>query len=99
VSKLFFAALCEDVREEKAGKFSLMGLFDRFVVGDFWVVLPTFWFLLESDLTPRAITRLLSNSARFPVPQPAARVNFHSLRFFPEGGAGRLYTSLRWNID
>jgi hypothetical protein len=47
VSKLFFATLCDDVREEKSGKFSLMGLFDRFIVGDFRAPLPTFWLFAQ----------------------------------------------------
>ena len=41
--RLLFATLCDDVREEKSGKFSLMGIFDRFIVGDFRAPLPTFW--------------------------------------------------------
>lgn len=48
MSKLFFATLCDDVREEKSGKFSLMGLFDRFIVGDFRAPLPTFWLFAQS---------------------------------------------------
>ena len=47
MSKLFFATLCDDVREEKSGKFSLMGLFDRFIVGDFRAPLPTFWLFAQ----------------------------------------------------
>jgi hypothetical protein len=43
VPRLFFATLCDDVREEKSGKFSLMGIFDRFIIGDFRAPLPTFW--------------------------------------------------------
>jgi uncharacterized protein DUF6941 len=47
VAKLFFATLCDDVREEKSGKFSLMGIFDRFIVGDFRAPLPTFWLFAQ----------------------------------------------------
>ena len=43
MTKLLLATLCDDVREEKTGKFSVMGLFDRFLVTDFRVPLPTFW--------------------------------------------------------
>jgi hypothetical protein len=47
MAKLFLATLCDDVREEKSGKFSLMGLFDRFIVGDFRAPLPTFWLFVQ----------------------------------------------------
>lgn len=47
MAKLFLATLCDDVREEKSGKFSLMGLFDRFVVSDFRKPLPTFWLFVQ----------------------------------------------------
>ncbi|MBM4297663.1 MAG: hypothetical protein FJ143_07985 [Deltaproteobacteria bacterium] len=43
MAKLLLASLCDDVREEKSGKFSLMGLFDRFLINDFRAPLPTFW--------------------------------------------------------
>jgi hypothetical protein len=43
MAKLLLATLCDDVREEKSGKFSLMGLFDRFLINDFRAPLPTFW--------------------------------------------------------
>ena len=43
MAKLLLATLCDDVREEKSGKFSLMGLFDRFLITDFRAPLPTFW--------------------------------------------------------
>jgi len=43
MARLLLATLCDDVREEKTGKFSLMGLFDRFLVSDFRAPLPTFW--------------------------------------------------------
>ena len=36
------AVLCDDVRHEKAGKVSLMGLFDSFYVADFTQSLPSF---------------------------------------------------------
>ena len=45
--KLFFATVCDDVREEKSGKFSVMGIFDRFIVGDFRAPLPTFWLFAQ----------------------------------------------------
>jgi len=47
MAKLFLATLCDDVREEKSGKFSLMGLFDRFIVTDFRAPLPTFWLFVQ----------------------------------------------------
>ena len=47
MAKLILATLCDDVREEKSGKFSLMGLFDRFIVGDFRAQLPTFWLFVQ----------------------------------------------------
>lgn len=47
MAKLFLATLCDDVREEKSGKFSLMGLFDRFLVTDFRAPLPTFWLYVQ----------------------------------------------------
>ena len=47
MAKLFLATLCDDVREEKSGKFSLMGLFDRFIVADFRAPLPTFWLFVQ----------------------------------------------------
>ena len=47
MAKLFLATLCDDVREEKSGKFSLMGLFDRFLVVDFRAPLPTFWLFAQ----------------------------------------------------
>jgi hypothetical protein len=43
MARLLLATLCDDVREEKSGKFSLMGLFDRFLVSDFRAPLPIFW--------------------------------------------------------
>lgn len=45
--KLLLATLCDDVREEKTGKVSLMGVFDRFMVTDFRVPLPTFWLFAQ----------------------------------------------------
>lgn len=45
--KLLIATLCDDVREEKTGKVSLMGVFDRFMVADFRVALPTFWLFAQ----------------------------------------------------
>ena len=47
MAKLFLATLCDDVREEKTGKFSLMGLFDRFLVADFRAPLPSFWLFAQ----------------------------------------------------
>jgi len=47
MAKLFFATLCDDVREEKSGKFSLMGIFDRFLVADFRASLPSFWLFAQ----------------------------------------------------
>jgi len=47
MAKIFLATLCDDVREEKTGKFSLMGIFDRFIVGDFRAPLPTFWLFAQ----------------------------------------------------
>lgn len=47
MAKLFLAALCDDVREEKTGKFSLMGIFDQFVIGDFRAALPPFWLFTQ----------------------------------------------------
>ena len=47
MAKLFLATLCDDVREEKSGKFSLMGLFDRFIFADFRAPLPTFWLFVQ----------------------------------------------------
>jgi len=47
MAKLFLTTLCDDVREEKSGKFSLMGLFDRFIVADFGAPLPTFWLFVQ----------------------------------------------------
>jgi len=47
VAKLILATLCDDVREEKTGKFSLMGLFDRFIVADFRAPLPTFFLFAQ----------------------------------------------------
>ena len=47
MAKLFLATLCDDVREEKSGKFSLMGLFDRFIVADFRAPLPPFWLFVQ----------------------------------------------------
>ena len=99
MSKLFFAALCDDVREEKAGKFSLMGLFDRFIVGDFRVVLPTFWFFAQIGFDAEGDHALVIEFRSVSSSAAGGTRNFHSLRFFPEGGGGRLYTGLRWNID
>ncbi|MSP40708.1 MAG: hypothetical protein EXR70_19655 [Deltaproteobacteria bacterium] len=47
MAKLILATLCDDVREEKTGKFSLMGVFDRFLVADFRAPLPTFWLFAQ----------------------------------------------------
>lgn len=47
MAKLFLATLCDDVREEKTGKFSLMGVFDRFLISDFRAPLPTFWLFAQ----------------------------------------------------
>jgi hypothetical protein len=47
MAKLFFATLCDDVREEKSGKFSLMGIFDRFLVADFRASFPSFWLFAQ----------------------------------------------------
>lgn len=47
MAKLLLATLCDDVREEKTGKFSLMGLFDHFLVGDFRAPLPSFWLFAQ----------------------------------------------------
>lgn len=47
MAKLFLATLCDDVREEKTGKFSLMGVFDRFLISDFRAPLPTFWLYVQ----------------------------------------------------
>ena len=47
MAKLFLATLCDDVREEKSGKFSLMGIFDRFIVTDFRAPLPSFWLFAQ----------------------------------------------------
>jgi len=40
--KVLFAILCDDVRQEVAGKFSLMGIFGQFHVSDFRNPLPPF---------------------------------------------------------
>jgi len=42
MAKLILATLCDDVREEKSGKFSLMGMFDQFLIADFRSPLPSF---------------------------------------------------------
>ena len=42
MTKIILATLCDDVREEKTNKFSLMGVFDQFNVGDFRTPLPLF---------------------------------------------------------
>jgi hypothetical protein len=42
MAKLILATLCDDVRQEKSGKFSLMGMFDQFLVVDFRAPLPSF---------------------------------------------------------
>jgi len=47
MAKLLLATLCDDVREEKTGKFSLMGLFDSFLVADFRAPLPAFWLFVQ----------------------------------------------------
>jgi hypothetical protein len=47
MAKLFLATACDDVREEKSGKVSLMGLFDRFIVADFRAPLPSFWLFTQ----------------------------------------------------
>src|SRR5574341_2408830 len=47
MAKIILATLCDDVREEKTGKFSLMGLFDRFLVTDFRAPLPPFWLFVQ----------------------------------------------------
>jgi hypothetical protein len=47
MAKLLLATLCDDVREEKTGKVSLMGVFDRFMVADFRAPLPTFWLFAQ----------------------------------------------------
>jgi uncharacterized protein DUF6941 len=47
MAKLFLATLCDDVREEKSGKFSLMGIFDRFIVTDFRAPLSSFWLFAQ----------------------------------------------------
>ena len=47
MAKLFLATACDDVREEKSGKISLMGLFDRFIVADFRAPLPSFWLFAQ----------------------------------------------------
>ena len=47
MAKLFLATACDDVREEKSGKVSLMGLFDRFIVADFRAPLPSFWLFAQ----------------------------------------------------
>ncbi len=47
MAKLLLATLCDDVREEKTGKISLMGLFDRFLVSDFRAPLPPFWLFAQ----------------------------------------------------
>jgi hypothetical protein len=47
MAKLFLVTACDDVREEKSGKVSLMGLFDRFIVADFRAPLPSFWLFAQ----------------------------------------------------
>jgi hypothetical protein len=47
MAKLFLATLCDDVREEKTGKFSLMGVFDRFLIADLRAPLPAFWLFAQ----------------------------------------------------
>ena len=58
MSKLLFATLCDDVREEKSGKFSVMGIFDRFIVGDFRAPLPTFWLFAQIGFDAEGERRL-----------------------------------------
>lgn len=41
--RVLIVTLCDDVREEIAGKLSLMGLFNQFRVADFRNPMPTFW--------------------------------------------------------
>ncbi len=40
--KAIYATICEDIREEKSGKVSVMGIFDRFYVSDFSQPMPPF---------------------------------------------------------
>jgi len=47
MAKLFLATLRDDVREEKTAKFSLTGVFDRFLVADFRAPQPTFWLFAQ----------------------------------------------------
>src|SRR5688572_5065432 len=42
MTKVVLATLCDDVREEKTNKYSLMGVFNQFTVGDFRTPLPPF---------------------------------------------------------
>jgi hypothetical protein len=58
MAKLFLATLCNDVREEKTGKFSLLGVFDRFLVADFRAPLSTFWLFAQVDAILKASTCL-----------------------------------------
>ncbi len=41
--------LCDDVRVELAGKFSLMGIFDQFQVSDFQNPLPSFYIVARVE--------------------------------------------------
>ena len=47
--KVHFAMLCDDVRVELAGKFSLMGIFDQFQVSDFQNPLPSFYIVARVE--------------------------------------------------
>ena len=41
--RILIASLCDDVREEVAGKVSIMGIFNQFRVADFRNPMPPFW--------------------------------------------------------
>ena len=47
--RVIFAVTCDDVREEVSNKVSLMGIFDRFIVGDFRNPLPSFYLFAKIE--------------------------------------------------
>ncbi len=65
---VFLAVLCDDVREEMRGKFSLMGIFSQFMVSDFSKPLPRFRLFakigFESDGSHPFTVRLRSSEGQ-----------------------------------
>lgn len=79
--KLVYTILCDDVRQEMGGKFSLMGLFEAIFAGSFPVVHPRFavvneWRDGKGEFT--AVTRLLTPDRNTVLAESSAKIIFYN---------------------